>query len=125
MKTKTLLSILLSGCFAVAGAHAQTAPATGNSDGPPAAGEASNMTNGVPNAKTTNSPFTEKPLPGQPFTAVIIDQSDASRATMAMGAPAAIYVDPANLRGARGYGPGEPANPVPNSPSVFEGGTPQ
>ena len=61
-KSNACLSVLMAGLLAVAGAHAQSAPAAGNSDGPPNAGEASNMTNGVPNAKTTNSPVSEVPM---------------------------------------------------------------
>ena len=55
------LSVLCAGLLAVGAAQAQTAPSAGNSDGPPKAGEASNQTQGVPNAKTTNSPFTDRP----------------------------------------------------------------
>ena len=53
-------SLLLAGLMALAGvAHAQTGAVT--SDVPVKAGEASTMTQGVPNAKTTNSPASEAP----------------------------------------------------------------
>lgn len=53
-------SILLAGLIAFAGvANAQTAAATSNT--PVQAGEASTMTQGVPNAKTTNSMASEAP----------------------------------------------------------------
>lgn len=64
-KSNACLSVLMAGLLAVAGAHAQSAPAAGNSDGPPKAGEASNMTQGVPNAKTTNSTASEVPMPSR------------------------------------------------------------
>lgn len=62
MIKRTYLPFLLAGLLAAAGAQAQTTPAAGSSDGPPAAGEASTQTQGVPNAKTTNSPVTEAPV---------------------------------------------------------------
>ena len=53
-------SLLLAGLIAFAGvANAQTAAATSNT--PLQAGEASTMTQGVPNAKTTNSGSAEMP----------------------------------------------------------------
>lgn len=53
-------SILLAGLIAVAGVvHAQTAAVT--SDVPVQAGEASTTTQGVPNAKTTNSVTSDAP----------------------------------------------------------------
>lgn len=61
-KHTTHLSILLAGLLAVAGVQAQSAPASGSSDLPPKAGEASTQTQGVPNARTTNSPATEAPV---------------------------------------------------------------
>ena len=62
MKTTTT-SILLAGLIAVAGAaNAQSTPAGGSSNVPSKAGEASTMTNGVPNAKTTNSAVSETPM---------------------------------------------------------------
>ncbi|MBA3774387.1 MAG: hypothetical protein H0X13_18445 [Ramlibacter sp.] len=64
-KSNLHLSVLLAGLLAVAGAHAQSAPAGGSSDAPTRAGEASTMTNGVPNAMTTNSPATEAPVAGK------------------------------------------------------------
>jgi hypothetical protein len=63
-KSTALLPILMAGMLAAAGVHAQSAPAAGSTDGPPKAGEASNQTMGAPNAKTTNSPFSEAPSPG-------------------------------------------------------------
>lgn len=61
-KSTARLSILLAGLLAVAGVHAQSAPAAGSSDLPPKAGEASTQTQGVPNLATTNSPATEAPV---------------------------------------------------------------
>lgn len=53
-------SLLLAGLMALAGvASAQTA--AGTSDVPMQSGEASTMTQGVPNAKTTNTPGSEAP----------------------------------------------------------------
>ena len=61
MKTFTKTSLVLAGLMALAGAtQAQTAPAAGGTSNVPAmAGEASTTTNGVPNAKTTNTPGSE------------------------------------------------------------------
>ena len=60
MKKLATPSILLAGLIAFAGAaSAQTA--AGTSDVPTKAGEASTMTQGVPNAKTTNSSASEAP----------------------------------------------------------------
>lgn len=61
-KSNKHLSILLAGLLAVAGVHAQSAPASGSSNLPPKAGEASTQTNGVPNRLTTNSPVSEAPI---------------------------------------------------------------
>lgn len=64
MKIYATPSLLLAGLIAFAGvAHAQTA--AGTSDVPIKAGEASTMTQGVPNAKTTNSTATEAPVLGK------------------------------------------------------------
>ena len=63
MTKSTYLPLLLAGLMAAAGAQAQSTSAAGSSDGPPKAGEASTQTMGAPNAKTTNSPFTEAPIP--------------------------------------------------------------
>ena len=62
-KSNLYLSALFAGLMAVGAAQAQTAPAAGSTDGPPKAGEASNQTQGVPNAKTTNSPAIEMSAP--------------------------------------------------------------
>ena len=60
MKKFATPSLLLAGLMALAGAaHAQTA--SGTSNVPLQAGEASTVTQGVPNAKTTNSTATETP----------------------------------------------------------------
>ena len=61
-KSNAHLSILLAGLLAVAGVHAQSAPASGSSDLPPKAGEASTQTRGVPNSATTTSPVREAPI---------------------------------------------------------------
>jgi hypothetical protein len=64
MKKLATPSILLAGLIAFAGAAgAQTAAPT--SDVPVKAGEASTVTQGVPNAKTTNSGATEAPVLGK------------------------------------------------------------
>lgn len=56
MTNRTTASFLLAGMMAVAGiAHAQSGSASATTDVPTKAGEASTMTNGKPNAKTTNS----------------------------------------------------------------------
>jgi hypothetical protein len=65
MSKSTCLPILLAGLLAAAGAQAQSAPASGSTDLPPKAGEASTQTLGAPNAKTTNSPVTEAPVAGK------------------------------------------------------------
>lgn len=65
MTKTTFVPLLLAGLLAAAGAQAQSTPAAGNSDGPPKAGEASTQTQGVPNARTTNSPVTEAPVQGK------------------------------------------------------------
>ena len=57
MKKLATPSILLAGLLAFASAHA----AAPSSDVPVKAGEASTMTQGVPNAKTTNSVATDTP----------------------------------------------------------------
>lgn len=62
MSKSTHLSILLAGLLAVAGVHAQSASASGSTNLPPKAGEASTQTHGVPNMNTTNSPVTEAPV---------------------------------------------------------------
>jgi cytoskeletal protein RodZ len=59
-KTPAYLSVLMAGLLA-AGAHAQSTSASGSSDLPPKAGEASTQTQGVPNAQTTNSTASETP----------------------------------------------------------------
>jgi hypothetical protein len=65
MKT-TSISILLAGLIAVAGAaNAQSTPAGGSSNVPPKAGEASTLTEGQPNAKTTNSAVSDTPIVGK------------------------------------------------------------
>jgi hypothetical protein len=57
MKTcNAYLSVLLAGLLTAAGVQAQSTSASGSSDTPSKAGEASTQTHGVPNAKTTNSP---------------------------------------------------------------------
>ena len=59
-KHTATVSLLLAGLMAAAGAvQAQSTPAAGSSDVPSRAGEASTMTQGVPNAKTTNSATTD------------------------------------------------------------------
>lgn len=61
MKKLVAPSLLLAGLMALTGAaHAQTAAGTSNV--PMQAGEASTTTQGVPNAKTTNSTASEAPV---------------------------------------------------------------
>ncbi|MES3001724.1 MAG: hypothetical protein V4787_13610 [Pseudomonadota bacterium] len=59
-KTPAYLSVLMAALLA-AGAHAQSTSASGSSDLPPKAGEASTQTMGAPNAQTTNSTASETP----------------------------------------------------------------
>jgi len=61
MKQSHSLAILLAGLLAAAGVQAQSAPASGSTDLPPKAGEASTQTMGAPNAATTNVPATQAP----------------------------------------------------------------
>ena len=61
-KSSIHLSIVMAGLLATAGVHAQSTSASGSSDLPPKAGEASTETHGVPNALTTNSAATEAPI---------------------------------------------------------------
>jgi hypothetical protein len=61
-KSPAYLSVLLAGLLAAAGVQAQSTSASGSSDVPPKAGEASTQTMGAPNAATTNSPVTEAPV---------------------------------------------------------------
>ena len=89
-KSTALLPILMAGLLAVAGAHAQSAPAAASTDGPPKAGEASNQTMGAPNAKTTNSPFSEAPSPGATVAVVpaapVVATTTVTTATMGAAA---------------------------------------
>ncbi|MES2632464.1 MAG: hypothetical protein V4669_05800 [Pseudomonadota bacterium] len=101
-KSRTYLSILMAALFAAAGVQAQTAPAAGSSDGPPAAGEASTQTNGVPNAKTTNSPFSEQPVP--------MSREEVRPDTRALGAAAETTATPTRA--------GEASTVVMGAPNV-------
>ena len=85
MKKSTCLPFLMAGLLAAAGAQAQTTPASGSSDAPMKAGEASTQTQGQPNAKTTNSPVGD--------TAAAPMHKD----TQAMGAAAADTMTPHKL----------------------------
>jgi hypothetical protein len=133
MKTPHL-SILLAGLLAVGGAQAQGSSASGSSDVPMQAGEASTMTRGVPNAATTNSPVTEAPK-----TREMVRQE-----AHGMGAAAATTMVPGRageattmINGQPNMNPnvpmpapydgrvGVPATLPAGSPSVFQGGTPQ
>lgn len=60
-KSTVHLSILLAGLLSVAAAQAQSTSASGSSDLPPKAGEASTQTNGAPNMAPTNNPVSEAP----------------------------------------------------------------
>ena len=137
-KSTTHLSILLAGLLAVAGAQAQSIPAAGSSDLPPKAGEASTQTRGVPNAATTNNPVTEAPtlnkdqirqgahgLSGAAVTTPVPGKAGEA-STMVRGQP---NMDP-NAPAAHTRVMGHRAAGVPptlpiDSPSVFQGGTPQ
>ena len=59
-KRNTLLPVVMAAMLAAAGAQAQSLSASGSSDDPPKAGEVSTQTMGAPNAKTTNSPYTDQ-----------------------------------------------------------------
>jgi hypothetical protein len=136
-KSTTHLSILLAGLLAVAGAQAQSVPAAGSSDLPPKAGEASTQTQGVPNAATTNNPVSEAPTPSkdqirqdaQGLSGAAVTTPVPGKAgeasTMVQGQP---NMDP-NAPGAHTRTMGHRAAGVPatlpiDSPSVFQGGTP-
>jgi hypothetical protein len=80
-KTPAYLSVLMAGLLAVAGAHAQSTPASGSSDGPPAAGEASTQTLGAPNAKTTNEATSEMPAMSKDAIRQDAQGRDAAAAT--------------------------------------------
>lgn len=103
-KPTAYLSVLCAGLLAVGAAQAQSASPAASTDGPPAAGEASNQTQGVPNAKTTNSPFTEKPVTSEQL----------SPSPNVMGAAAATTPVPGKAGEATTTVQGKPnANPLP------------
>lgn len=86
MKMNATPSLLLAGLMAFAGvAQAQTASAT--SDVPVKAGEASTMTQGVPNAKTTNSLATEAPMMDKSKTEIREDAQGRSKASASTRSP--------------------------------------
>ena len=133
MKTPHL-SILLAGLLAVAGAQAQSASASGSSDVPTKAGEASTTTRGAPNAATTNSPVTEAPKTremmrqesqgmGAAAATTMVPGRAGEATTMMNGQP---NMNPNAPMPAPYYGRvGVPATLPEGSPSVFQGGTPQ
>ena len=129
------LSILLAGLLAVAGVQAQSTSASGSSDLPPKAGEASTQTYGAPNAATTNSPVTEAPKTremirqeaqgmGAAAATTAVPGRAGEASTMVHGQP---NIDPNTPPlPARYYRDvGVPATLPEGSPSVFQGGTPQ
>ena len=128
------LSILLAGLLAVAGAQAQSSSASGSSDVPTRAGEASTTTRGVPNAVTTNSPMTEAPKTremnsqeakgmGAAAATTSVPGRAGEATTMVHGQP---NMNPNAPMPAPYYRPvGVPATLPEGSPSVFQGGTPQ
>ena len=128
------LSILLAGLLAVAGVQAQSSSASGSSDVPTTAGEASTTTRGVPNAATTNSPVTEAPKTremmrqeaqgmGAAAATTMVPGRAGEATTMMNGQP---NMNPNAPMPAPYYGRvGVPANLPEGSPSVFQGGTPQ
>ena len=135
-KSTTHLSILLAGLLAAAGAQAQSTSASGSSDVPGKAGEPSTMTQGQPNAATTNSPVTEAPTPdkdairqgakgmGAAAATTNVPGRAGEASTMVRGQPNANPEQPPLPN--RNYpGVGVPATLPDSSPSVFEGGTPQ
>lgn len=133
--------------------QAQSTPASGSSDGPPKAGEASNQTRGVPNAVTTNSPVSEVPIStkdavrqgasgmGGASATTPVPGRSGEASTMTGGQPNAIPNDPLlgksrtevrDERAARRMGNtgdratvGVPATMPAGSLSVFQGGTPE
>lgn len=142
-KSNAYLSVLLAGLLAAAGVQAQSTSASGSSDLPPKAGEASTQTMGVPNAATTNSPVTEAPistkdairqdahgLSGATTTSSVPTRAGEASTTV-QGRPNVDPADPAaratQAMGNTGYGTrvGTPATMPFGSLSVFEGGTPQ
>lgn len=140
-KSNAYLSVLLAGLLATAGVQAQSTSASGSSDLPPKAGEASTQTLGTPNAATTNSPVTEAPISTK--DAIRQDAHGMSGAATTSGVPPRAgeasttvqgrpNVDPADPTAApatrsMGYGVpvGTPATAPAGTPSVFQGGTPQ
>ena len=83
MKMIANSSLLLTGLMAFAGvAQAQT-----TSDVPIKAGEASTMTQGVPNAKTTNSLATEAPMMNQSKSEIREDAQGRSKASASTRTP--------------------------------------
>jgi hypothetical protein len=107
-KSNAYLSIAMAGLLAAFGAQAQSASPSGDSDGPPAAGEASNQTRGVPNAVTTNSPFSEAPIP--------LSRDSVRTETQVLGAPA-IAATPRQAGEASTMVMGAP-NADPNNPAL-------
>lgn len=83
-KSTAHLSILLAGLLAVAGAQAQSTAASGSSDGPPKAGEASTQTLGVPNMAPTNNPVSEAPRLSREQLREDAQGRDAASATTAV-----------------------------------------
>jgi hypothetical protein len=107
MKFHATPSLLLAGLLALTGAvHAQTA--AGTSDVPAKAGEASTMTQGVPNAKTTNSTASE---------AAAMSRSDIREDAQGRGKAAATTRTPGRAGEASTMVKGNP-NADPDSPML-------
>jgi hypothetical protein len=140
-KSNRYLSIIAAGLLAAAGAQAQSAGASASTDDPPKAGEASTQTRGVPNARTTNSPVSEAPIPnsravvrqeaqglGSASASAKVPGRAGEASTMSAGRPnfETNPMESTHAMGAPGYiEVGVPATLPAGSPSVFEGGTPQ
>lgn len=107
-KSKTYLSIVAAGMLAAAGVQAQSSSATGSSNLPPKAGEASTQTMGVPNAQTTNTPAVEAPASSKDMV-----RQEASGA----GAASATTSVPGKAGEASTMVNGKP-NANPNDPSL-------
>ncbi|MEO5671243.1 MAG: hypothetical protein ABIR26_11175 [Ramlibacter sp.] len=97
-KRNTLLPILMAGMLAAAGAQAQSISPSGSSDAPMRAGEASTQTMGAPNAKTTNSPYTDSGVYVAPAVPAAIVSTLPAPATVISTGPATMAVAPALMR---------------------------
>ena len=95
-KRNTLLPILMAGMLAAAGAQAQTASAS--TDAPAQAGEVSTQTMGAPNAKTTNSPYTDQGVYVAPAGTAPAPAITTVPSTVIATGPATMAVAPVLMR---------------------------